>query len=322
MGLTSHYRHFIHNYAKIAHPLYTLLQKVAQYQWTAECKVAFEILKSKLLSPPILAYPDFKKDFVLETHVSKLGLGAILSQHKEDNRLHPVVYASQSVSASEANYAITNLETLAVVWAITHFRYYLYGHNVTVITDHAAVNAALGAHNLTGKHARWWSKAYGSGIKLIDIVHRAGKESQHADTLSRQPVLPAPPDDEANQEVQIALISSETEDISTLLYKEPDDDTNCSNNFHEKQLKDPALCPIMNYFSEGVLPEVSQVAAKVVLQASLYTMTNGILYYTAQKKNSIPKLVVPSDYKKRLMEEYHAGVMSGHLLGPRIYKTY
>ena len=64
MGLTSHYRRFIQNYAKIAHPLFALLQKGAQYQWTAECEVAFEIMKSKLLSPPILAYPDFKKDFV------------------------------------------------------------------------------------------------------------------------------------------------------------------------------------------------------------------------------------------------------------------
>ena len=87
------------------------------------------------------------------------------------------------------------------VWAITHFRYYLYGHNVTVITDHATVKAVLGAPNLTGQHARWWSKVYGSGIKLIDIIHRAGKESQHADALSRQPVLPAPPDDGTSKEV-------------------------------------------------------------------------------------------------------------------------
>ena len=148
MGLTSHYRHFIRNYAKIAHPLYTLLQKAAQYQWTAECEVAFEVLKRKLLSPPILAYPDFKKDFVLETDASKLGLGAFfVTTPRRHNRLHPVAYTSRSVSASEANYAITNLETLAVVWAITHFRYYLYGHNVTVITDYTAVKAVLGQFN-------------------------------------------------------------------------------------------------------------------------------------------------------------------------------
>ena len=146
-------------------------------QWTADCEVAFEILKSKLLSPPILAYPNFTKDFVLETDTSKHGLGAILSQCQEDNKLHPIAYASRSISAAEANYAITNLETLAVVWAITHFRYYLYGHNVTVITDHAAVKAVLGAPNLTGQHARWWSKVYGSGIRLIILSTEQGRKA-------------------------------------------------------------------------------------------------------------------------------------------------
>ena len=63
------------------------------------------------------------------------------------------------------------------------------------------------------------------------------------------------------------------------------------------------------------------MAAKIVVQASLYTMADGILYYTGQKKDNIPKVVVPSDYKKRLMEEYHIEVMSGHFSGPRIYKT-
>ena len=232
-----------------------------------------------------------------------------------------MAYASRSISAAEANYAITNLEILAVVWAITHFRYYLYGHNVTV-TDHAAVKAVLGAPNLTGQHARWWSKGYGSGIRLIDIVHRAGKDSQHAGALLRQPILPVPPDIGASKEVQITLISSiEAQDISTLLHKEPNNVANCSDSFHEEQLRDPALCPIMNYLSEGVLSKDSQVAAKLIVQASLYTMANGILYYVGQKKNSVPKIVVPSEYKKKLMEEYHAGVMSDHFSGPRMYKT-
>ena len=58
------------------------------------------------------------------------------------------------MSASEVNYSITDLETLDVVWAVTHFRYYLYGHNVNIFTDHAAVKVILGAPNLTAKHAR------------------------------------------------------------------------------------------------------------------------------------------------------------------------
>jgi len=65
-------------------------------------------------------------------------LGAILSQYQGYKKLQPVAYASRSISNAEANYAVTDLETLAVVWAVAHFRYYLYSHNVTITTDHAA----------------------------------------------------------------------------------------------------------------------------------------------------------------------------------------
>ena len=118
LGLTSHYRRFVMNYAKIAHPLYALTKKGAIFHWTANCEVAFESLRSRLLAAPVLVYPNFSKDFTLETDASKIGLGAILSQYQEDNKLHPVAYASCSVSTAESNYAITNLETLAVVWAV------------------------------------------------------------------------------------------------------------------------------------------------------------------------------------------------------------
>ena len=94
-----------------------------------------------MITAPVLAYSHFSKDFTLETDASKIGLGAILSQYQDDNKLDPVVFTSRSVSIAESNYAITNLETLAVVWSVTHFKYYLYGHKVTIITDHAAVKA-------------------------------------------------------------------------------------------------------------------------------------------------------------------------------------
>ena len=58
------------------------------------------------------------------------------------------------------------LETLAMVWAINHFRHCLYGRVVTVYTDHSAVKVVLATPNPTGKHARWWNKVYGSGISM------------------------------------------------------------------------------------------------------------------------------------------------------------
>ena len=88
-------------------------------------------------------YPDFGKPFLLETDASIKGLGAILSQKQSDSQVHPVAYASRALSPPEKNYSVTELETLVVVWAVQHFNAYLYGHEVTVFTDHSAVKAIL-----------------------------------------------------------------------------------------------------------------------------------------------------------------------------------
>ena len=88
------------------------------------------------------------------------------------------IYASRALSRSERNYGITELETLAVVWAISHFRHFLYRKLVTVFTDHTAVKAVLETPNPTGKHARWWNKVYGCGVREVRIVYRAGKETR------------------------------------------------------------------------------------------------------------------------------------------------
>ena len=118
LGLGSYYRRFIRS---------------------PECQQAFRQLKDALVSPPVLAYPDFSTSFTLETDASVKGLGAVLSQLQDDHSLHPVAYASRSISGAEKRYAITELEILAVVWAVSHFHAYLYVNDVTVYTDHSAV---------------------------------------------------------------------------------------------------------------------------------------------------------------------------------------
>ena len=98
----------------------------------------------------------------METDASISGVGAVLMQYQEDQKLHRMAYASRSLSAAERNYSITKLETLAVVWALSRFHPYLYGQSVTVVTDHAAVQAILETPSPTGKHTRWWTRVYGS----------------------------------------------------------------------------------------------------------------------------------------------------------------
>ena len=168
LGLSSFYRRFVCNFTKIAEPLHRLMRKDTPFKWSSDCQQSYECLKNKLIQSPVLAYPNFSKDFCLETDTSVKGLGAILSQAGEDGKRHPVAYASCALSEPERRYAITELETLAVVWAMNHFHHYLYGHNVTVFTDHFAVKAVL---TNNGKHARWWIKVYGNGVKNVEIVY-------------------------------------------------------------------------------------------------------------------------------------------------------
>ena len=324
LGLTLHYRRFVEGFSSLAQPLYALTRKDAPYRWTAECESAFNHLKSCLITAPIFVYPDFNKDFVLETDASNAGLGAILSQVQNDGKLHPLVYASCALSKSEKNYPVTELETLAVVWGVTHFRYYLYGHQVTVYTDHAAVKAVLGTPNLTGKHARWWSRVHGSGIGKLEIVHRAGKENRHADALSRQSNLPAPLEEDVQLEVQVAKITStrKSDDIVDLLEEQPTGSMMSLGTYSSQQLSDPELSPIMLYLRDGILPENEQQAQEVISLAQQFTISDGILYHLNVRQGELPQIVVPSSLNQQLMEEHHAGILAGHFFWAAIIQGY
>ena len=158
LGLSSYYRRFIHQFARTAKPLHELTRKNIVFVWTGRCQAAFTELRKKLTQAPVLAYPCFDNPFILETDASGEGIGAVLSQVQGDGLVHPIAYASRALSSTESKYAITELETLAVVWAMSHFHSFLYGHSVTVYTDHSAVKAILNTPNPSGKHARWWTK--------------------------------------------------------------------------------------------------------------------------------------------------------------------
>ena len=182
LGLYSYYRKFIKNFSKIAKPLNQLLKKDEKFQWTEEHQKAFEILKQKLIEYPILQYPNFEKEFILITDASGIGLGAILSQLNKDGKEIVIAYASRSLRGAEVNYPITELECLAVFWAIQYFHKYLIQRKFTVITDHAALKTFNTDQTPKGRRARWMHK-----LQQYDyeIKHRSGKSNTNADALSR-----------------------------------------------------------------------------------------------------------------------------------------
>lgn len=226
--------------------------KSVEFKWSCECETSFQTLKEKLTSAPVLAYPSFEKPFVLETDASIAGIGVVLSQPQTDGLLHPIAYASCSLTTGERNYAITELETLAVVWAITHFISDLYGHEVTVYMDHTAVKAVFETPNPSGKHTRWWTKVYGSGVKSVTIRYRPGQQNSSADTLSRSPQAPPPAIEVGQDEFQVAAVRADAAnhitDIQTLLEAEPA--SKMLDSFTSKQWKDPDLLEIINFLQK------------------------------------------------------------------------
>ena len=106
-GLTNYYRKFIHGYANVARPLHDLVsgknakKKCSNVEWTDDCEIAFQKLKELCSNTPVLAYPDYRQKFKLYTDASESGLGAVLTQIKEDNLERPIAYASRTLSKSE-----------------------------------------------------------------------------------------------------------------------------------------------------------------------------------------------------------------------------
>ena len=82
-------RRFIKNFAKIAEPLRELTQKNVAFYWTESREAAMTTLKEKLTTAPVLAFPSFDRPFTVETDASISGVGAVLMQYQEDQKLHP-----------------------------------------------------------------------------------------------------------------------------------------------------------------------------------------------------------------------------------------
>ena len=311
LGLASYYRRFIPGFAKIASPLHSLTRKDVSFEWTSECQKALDTLKDKLVKSPVLSYPQSDREYVLETDASVMGLGAVLSQLQEDQKLHPVAYASRALSSSEKNYGITDLETLAVVWAMSHFRSYVYGQDVTVITDHSAVRPILQKPTSGGKHVRWWLKIQDCGARTLEVKYRPGRENSKADALSRNPT------GEAVEEEELPLLGLIISDSSDA----PPGTAQPVIDLNSEQRKDPYLFQVIQYLESGILPDDAKIDRKIVAESDLFALVEGILYYIDPKRGHKKRAAVPSHLVQQVLDSMHSGPFSGHFSGLKMYDT-
>ena len=183
LGLASYYRRFLPKFAEIARPLHKASERSTKFEWTPEAQDAFESLKLKLTSTPILALLCLKEPFILYTDASQFAMGAVLAQ-MQDGKVRAIYYASKSLSKSPTKYSATRLELLALVTFTRHFRHYLLGQKLTMVTDHSALQWLHSFKNPDGITARWLEKLAPFDY---EVRHRPGKSIGHADGLSRIP---------------------------------------------------------------------------------------------------------------------------------------
>ena len=189
IGATGYFRRFIKNYARIAEPLNNLIGcdnaklKNHPVMLSPEAKDAFNTLKQKCMTAPVLAFADLEKPFLLETDASALGLGAVLQQVQADGKLHPVAYTSCALRKGEKNYHSSKLEFLALKWAVTEqFREYLYYRPFTVRTDNNPLMYILTTPNLDACAHRWVASLAQFNFK---IEYLKGTDNKVANVLSR-----------------------------------------------------------------------------------------------------------------------------------------
>ena len=184
LGLAGYYRRFIKNFAQIAKPLTNLLRKEQVFNWDENAQTAFETLRDNLCEPPVLAHPHFEEKFLVTTDASGYAIGAVLSQG-EIGKDRPIAFVSRAMNQAEKNYCTFSKEALAIVYAITQFRPYLYGNKFTLITDHRPL-VWLNSHNDPGSRVTRWR------LKLLDyqfdVVYKKGELNSNADALSRNPI--------------------------------------------------------------------------------------------------------------------------------------
>mgnify|MGYP001546096517 CR=1 FL=1 len=198
VGLCSYYRKFCSSFEILVKPLREICKKGVKFNWTAECQTAFETLKEKLMTAPILSYPLPGLPYIVDTDASQFCVGAVLSQ-VQDGKERVIAYLSKSLNKAEQNYCVSRKELYAVVVALKKFHPYLYGQEVTLRTDNSAVSWMRSLKNPTGQTARWLEILETYNLK---VQHRKGAKHSNADALSRRPCISCKRQQELNDSVQ------------------------------------------------------------------------------------------------------------------------
>ena len=288
LGHAGFYRRFIRDFSKIAKPLSNLLVSDTPFVFDKNCMLAYELLKQKLSSAPIIAPPDWNLPFELMCDASDLAIGAVLGQRK-DNLVHVIYYASKVLNANQRNYTTTEKELLAIVFAFDKFRSYLIGSKVIVFTDHSALKYLLAKQESKPRLIRWVLLLQEFDIEIKD---KKGVENKVADHLSRIPC----------------------EEGST-------QSTHINECFPDEQLmvihKAPWFADIANFKATGSLPlEFNKHQRKKLVNDAKYFIWDEP-YLFKKCSDGILRRCISEEEGREVLWDCHGSTYGGHFAGER-----
>jgi len=208
LGHAGFYRRFIKDFSKISKPLTNLLQKDVPFSFNDDCIESFNVLKKALITAPIIQPPDWNLPFEIMCDASDYAVGAVLGQ-RVDKKLNVIYYASKTLDGAQRNYATTEKEFLAVIFACDKFRSYIIDSKVTVHSDHSAIKYLMNKKDAKPRLIRWVLLLQEFDLHIVD---RKGEDNPVADHLSRMENIPDDPipinDSFANEQLALVSVSS------------------------------------------------------------------------------------------------------------------
>ena len=189
LSLAGYYRKFVPHFAALSRPLARLTCKDRVFEWTHECRKAFDILKQSLCAQPILKYADTSKGYTLYTDASKYGWAGVLTQAhtsmvegKTVTTDHPVAYVSGLFRGSQLNWAALTKEAYAIYMSVKKLAFYLTDADLLLKSDHLPLKKFLQKNTLNNKVNNWAMELEAFNIRF---EHVSGKANILADMLSR-----------------------------------------------------------------------------------------------------------------------------------------
>ncbi|GJT73468.1 reverse transcriptase domain-containing protein [Tanacetum coccineum] len=154
LGHVGFYRRFIKVFSMISKPMTQLLIKDVRFDFSNDCKEAFNKLKEKLTTAPIIISLDWNEPFELMCNASDIAVGAVLGQ-RIHGKFKPIYYASKTLNDAQAHYTTTEKELLVVVFSFDKFRLYLILSKTLVYTDHSALKLLLSKQDAKPRLIKW-----------------------------------------------------------------------------------------------------------------------------------------------------------------------